>query len=241
MVAAAPTSNIVVMEDEVVLYGSGRYQIMKRSEFHEKFSDYYFNQSSVPAQIDTRGITTYTSEQIEEIVVRETSNKIKRDNGDVVIMGQKTRFLGWDVQISPIVKGGPNTGTFVAVAAGYSISNSIAIGVSAKLGLIEKVLSVSASFLRTWTTTNTQDQTLSFFVPPGKIACWVSNPWTNRQEGWVWTGTIGQQGSLEYWRADQFESKQYNNLAWVDGVMQTCVGDDYPLKRCSGAGFLGAS
>jgi hypothetical protein len=151
----------------------------------------------------------------------------------IIIPNPNQRFLGWDVQMSQVVKGGP---TRTTISSGYSIANSITVGASSQLTLVKDFLQVSMSvdYGTTWTTT--QDQSYSEEVPPNKIGVWVSNPWTNRASGNVWTGTIGGEGELAYYQADSFETKQFGNMQWVDGVISLCKGDTFPLKRCLGEG-----
>lgn len=137
--------------------------------------------------------------------------------------------------MSAVVQGAPTT---ISVASGYNIANSITVGSSSILTIVKDFLQVSLNidYGRSWTTL--QSQTFSAVVPQGKFGALVSNPWTNRQSGNVFTGEIGTEGSLSYYQADSFESKGYDNLKWVDGVISLCTGDTYPLKRCMGGGTL---
>lgn len=66
----------------------------------------------------------------------------------------------------------------------------------------------------------------------------MSNAWTNRQSGIVFQGVIGEDAQPSYYQADSFESKSFDSLAWVDGVISLCTGDEFPLKRCLGDGTL---
>lgn len=95
---------------------------------------------------------------------------------------------------------------------------------------------MSVNYGTTWTTTQTQ--TFSGEVPEGKYGAFVTNAWTNRASGNVWTGTLGGEGSLSYYQADSFDGKAYGDMSWVDGVITLCTGDTFPLKRCIGEGTL---
>lgn len=95
---------------------------------------------------------------------------------------------------------------------------------------------MSVDYSQSWQTTQTQ--TFTATVPEGKYGAFVTNPWTDRASGNVWSGTIGGEGELSYYQADSFTSKQYDSMEWVDGVTSLCVGDTVPLPRCLGEGTL---
>lgn len=95
---------------------------------------------------------------------------------------------------------------------------------------------MSIDYSTSWETS--QSQEFSAEVPAGKYGAFVTNAWTNRESGNVWEGTIGGEGSLTYYQADSFESKNYGDLSWVDGVISLCTGDTFPLNRCVGEGTL---
>jgi len=95
---------------------------------------------------------------------------------------------------------------------------------------------MSVDYGTSWSTSQTQQ--FSADVPAGKYGAFVTNAWTNRASGNVWTGSIGGEGSLSYYQADSFEDKNYGDMTWVDGVISLCVGDTFPLKRCIGEGTL---
>jgi hypothetical protein len=162
------------------------------------------------------------------------TQRLKRDTS-IIIPNPNSRFLGWDVQMSQVTKGAPTT---ISVASGFSISNTISVGVSSTLTLVADFLQVSMSvdYSQTWQTTQTQ--TFTAEVPADKYGAFVSNPWTNRASGNVWTGTIGGEGELSYYQGDSFEAKRFDNMEWVDGVISLCTGDEFPLKRCLGEGTL---
>jgi len=244
-VAAAPAAPIEVTVDDVILYGSGRSMVMKRSEFQALE---LARNSSVPPppppSMDPKltDAITYTGEDCRPKFSgnatvphspRGTLNK--REITTIIIPNPKQHFLGWDVQMSSVVKGAPTT---IMVSAGYQISNAISVGVGAELGPIQKFLSISMKidYTRTWT--STQANTYTAPVPEGKYGAFVSNPWTDRASGNVWTGTIGGGGKLTYYSADSYSSKQYGDLAWVDGLIVLCVKDKFPLTRCLGSGTI---
>lgn len=165
----------------------------------------------------------------------------KRGKDKIVIpWPSEPRFLGWDVAMCPIIKGGPEKETTMSVMAGTLIGNSIAVGATADFGIIKDFLGISLriDYTQTWTTL--QQNTISSTVPPTKFGTMVSNPWTYRDKGWIWEGTVGETendvGQLRYYYADHFVDKSYDQLSWVDGQIGPCIGDKFPLKRCLGEG-----
>lgn len=233
-VAIAVPATIQLRADDVVLYGNGRYQIMKRSDFDEL--EKYRTNGIVPPKPSYLDDTMYHGPGNDSTDPTAAAPIGKRDNSvTLIIPGAPNRFLGWDVQMSEVVRGAPTT---VTVSSGYSISNTISVGVSSTFTLVKDFLqtSVSIDYSQSWT--STQTQSFSAPVPEGKYGAFVSNPWTNRQSGNVFQGVIGSDGSLSYYQADSFESKQFGSMNWVDGVISLCTGDAFPLPRCLGEGTL---
>ncbi|KAF2027986.1 hypothetical protein EK21DRAFT_102186 [Setomelanomma holmii] len=206
IVTASPTP-IELGSDDVILHGRGRFTVMKRSDLAEL--EAARNSAVPPPKPNT----------LDGSLLTYTGNAANVSNPNA-------RFLGWDVQVSQIVKSAPTT---INVASGFSITNSISVGVSSTLTLVK-------DFLSSWQ--STQSQTFTAAVPEGKYGAFVSNPWTNRASGNVWTGTIEGEGSLEYYQGDSSESKTFDTMNWVDGVISLCTGDSFPLKRCLGEGTL---
>jgi hypothetical protein len=229
LVLAAPTS-LEVGVDDVILYGNGRHSLMKRADFAEL--EAARNSAIAPPKPGylNEALTTYTGNE-----TNTPSQHLSKRDTTLIIPSPKSRFLGWDIQMSQVVKGAP---TSISVSSGYSISNTISVGTSSQFSLVKDFLSVSMSidYSQSWQSTQTQSFQVS--VQEGKYGAFVSNPWTNRASGNVWTGTIGGQGSLTAYQADSFESKKFDNMEWVDGVISLCVGETFPLKRCLGEGTL---
>ena len=227
LIAAAPAPVNIGIND-VILHGNGRFTVMKRSDFEELEAA---RKSGVvppkPAYLDAN----HYSGNETDVPAKKT---LKRDTS-IIIPNPNSRFLGWDVQVSQVTKGAPTT---IAVASGFSISNTISVGMSSTLTLVKDFLQVAMSvdYSQSWQTTQTQ--TFTATVPEGKYGAFVTNPWTDRASGNVWSGTIGGDGELSYYQADSFTSKQYDSMEWVDGVTSLCVGDTVPLPRCLGEGTL---
>jgi hypothetical protein len=229
LVSAAPAP-IAVGADDVILYGNGRLSILKRSDFAElEAARTAGTVPPRPGYLDET-LTTYTGNDTN----RRTLQLNKRD-ATLIIANPNSRFLGWDVQMSQVTKGAP---TSISVSSGYSISNTISVGTSSSLTLVKDFLSVSMSVDYSHSWQSTQSQVFQASVPEGKYGAFVSNPWTNRASGNVWTGTIGGEGNLTPYQGDSFESKNFDNMEWVDGVISLCTGDSFPLKRCLGEGTL---
>ncbi|KAH7408500.1 hypothetical protein DE146DRAFT_646385 [Phaeosphaeria sp. MPI-PUGE-AT-0046c] len=221
---------VAITDDDVILYGKGRFSIVKRSEIPEL--DAARKSGAVPPMPGSLDDTlfTFAGNETNTPITRKT----KRDT-TLIVPGANSRFLGWDVQISQVVKGAP---TSISISSGYSISNTISVGVSSQLSLIKDFLSVSMSIDYSQSWQSTQSQQFQVTVPEGKYGAFVSNPWTNRASGNIWAGTIGGEGTLTYYQGDSFEAKKFDNLEWVDGVISLCTGNVFPLNRCLGGGTL---
>ncbi|KAF9691509.1 hypothetical protein EKO04_010429 [Ascochyta lentis] len=230
LVAAAPAP-IQVGVDDVILYSKdGRFSMMKRSEFAEL--DKLRNSNVAPPKpgyLDDTLVTLTGNETLR------TDPTVQKRATQLIIPNPHSRFLGWDVQTSQVVKGAPTT---ITISTGYSITNSISVGSSAAFSFLKGFLTatVSVDYSRSWQTTQTQQ--FAAAVPEGKYGAFVTNAWTNRESGNIWEGTIGGDGSLTYYQADSFEDKSYGDMSWVDGTISLCTSDSFPVKRCVGEGTL---
>jgi hypothetical protein len=232
LVAAAPA--IKLETDDVILYSNdGRFTKMKRSDLDElealRKSD---KAPPMPGYLDS-SLTTYTGN--ETLAVPNAPAQKRAGTVSLVIPGPDSRFLGWDVLTSQVVKGAPTT---VSISRGISVSNTISVGVGATFQIVKDFLgaSIDINYSQSWQTSQTQQ--FSVEVPKDKYGALVTNAWTNRKSGDVWEGSIGGEGTLTHYQADSFEPKSYGDLEWVDGVISLCTGDEFPLKRCVGDGIL---
>ncbi|KAI9046033.1 uncharacterized protein KD926_005980 [Aspergillus affinis] len=148
-------------------------------------------------------------------------------------------FLGWDIAMSTVTHANEADAT-VAMASGQMIANSITVGNSFGAS-VESFLTVTTSIDYGHTETSTLTGTVTMTIPKNRWGAIVSNPLTQRKRGYVFSGQPGS-GQFEYYQADSFNSETYtygeSSLSWVKGVMTTCLGDGYPLKRCNGDGEL---
>ncbi|OJJ03843.1 hypothetical protein ASPVEDRAFT_43347 [Aspergillus versicolor CBS 583.65] len=163
----------------------------------------------------------------------------KRDGAQFIIPLPDEEFLGWDISMSTIVHANEAEAT-VAMAQGQMVANSITVGTSFQ-ATIEKFLQVGYSIDVGHTETATLTGTVTMTIPKNRWGAIVSNPLTLRKKGYVFNGQPGN-GQYEYYQADSFTHDTYsygqNSLSWVKGVVTTCLGDSYPLKRCVGDGEL---
>lgn len=220
----------LLQHDDVILYSkSGRVEIRKRAEL-----DWLNNsQSRRPVHLsnDTTPLGVFTPPAAS--TPGDSSRLGKRDDTTIIMPNAPADFEGWDVPMSSVVKGGT-----IAVTAGYSIADALATSLSVAAGDVAEFLqaTLQITYTKTWTSTYTTAYT--FVVPADKYGAVVSNPNTHRESGTVFVGRIGSVGQLGTYQGDSYSSKSYESLSWVDGLIQLCTGDSYPLARCLGEGNL---
>ncbi|OJJ52557.1 hypothetical protein ASPSYDRAFT_95648 [Aspergillus sydowii CBS 593.65] len=184
--------------------------------------------SSLPKFIETRNDDSGPSSHLS-----------KRDGAQFIIPLPDEEFLGWDIAMSTIVHANEAEAT-VAMAQGQTVANSITVGTSFQ-ATIEKFLQVGYSIDVSYTETATLTGTVTMTIPKNRWGAIISNPLTLRKKGYVFNGQPGN-GQYEYYQGDSFTHDTYsygqNSLSWVKGVVTTCLGDSYPLKRCVGDGEL---
>lgn len=163
----------------------------------------------------------------------------KRGGAQFIIPLPDQKFLGWDIPMSTIVHANQADAT-AAMASGQMIANSITVGAT-YTATVEGFLSVASTVSYQYTETATLTGTVTMTIPKNKWGAIVSNPLTNRRSGYVFSGQPGS-GHYEHFQADSYTQDTYkygpNSLSWVKGVVTTCLGDTYPLKRCVGSGSL---
>jgi hypothetical protein len=228
-ISAVPAP-ITVGPNDIITYGNSFISVMKRDEFTElEAARNSATPPPKPGYLDD-SLVTYTGNETNIAVPR-----LKKRDTTLIIPGMSNRFLGWDIQMSQVVKGAP---TSISISSGYSISNTISVGASSQLTFIKDFLSVTMHIDYSQSWQSTQSQQFQVSVPEGKYGAFVSNPWTNRASGNIWMGTIGGEGSLTHYQGDSFESKKFDDMKWVDGVISLCTGGSFPLKRCLGEGTM---
>ncbi|KAH8794352.1 hypothetical protein F5882DRAFT_288984 [Hyaloscypha sp. PMI_1271] len=236
-VTAATLPPRMLTEDDVILYGrNGRVEVMKRSEYSviAATDSPFYNADNVPPANATVYKAT-SSSTTDELPTRALGARCSTET--VFTLNPVETFLNWDILMSRVVKANTD-GTIVSVTEGFSISNSISVSASATLSLVENFLSTTFSISYTETWDSSYAAAYTFSVPTGKYGAVVSNPSTTRHSGYVDIGCIAEGATRVAFQADSYTSMSYDSLAWVDGVIQLCTGDTFPLPRCTGSGTL---
>ncbi|KAF4478501.1 hypothetical protein FAGAP_12381 [Fusarium agapanthi] len=209
--AAAP--KILSPDDVIVLKTDGTSQIMKAADL----------------------------ERLETAPAVNTKAPSKRDierrsceSSEVQVLSEK-EFLNWDVPMSPVVSSLYGSKATVSVTSGYTIANSLNVGTSFSIPLIEDILTASLSIDYTATWTSSQQQSLSFQVPDNHHGLIVSQPYVRRVQGNVLDGCGDEIEKTEF-TSDSYESQSYGDLEWVRGIIRLCSSETYPIPFCNGEG-----
>jgi hypothetical protein len=227
----------MLTEDDIILYGkNGRMEVMKRAEYSviaATASPFYNGTNPAPSNATVYKATS--SPTVDELSTRALGARCSTET--VFTLNPVETFLNWDVLMSQVVKANTD-GTSVSVTEGFSIDNSISVSESATLSTVDQFLSTTFSISYTETWSSSYAAAYTFSVPTGKYGAVVSNPSTTRHSGYVDIGCIAEGATRTTFTADSYTSKSYDSLAWVDGVIQLCTGDTFPLPRCLGSGTL---
>jgi hypothetical protein len=237
LVSAASLPHRMLTEDDVILYGrDGRVEVMKRSNYSiiAATDNPFYNADDAPPANATIYKAT-SSATSDGLPTRALGARCSTET--VFTMNPVETFLNWDVLMSQVVKAN-TAGTTVSVTAGFSIANSISVSESATLSTVDAFLSTTFSISYTETWSSSYAAAYTFSIPTGKYGAVVSNPSTTRHSGYVDIGCIAEGATRTTFMADSYSSKSYDSLAWVDGVIQLCTGDTFPLPRCTGDGTL---
>ncbi|GKZ16876.1 hypothetical protein AbraIFM66951_006369 [Aspergillus brasiliensis] len=226
------TTSICGPDEAIIFLSNNTTKTIKKADLKTQIPNLTFlpSTNSTPPRL----ITSSSSSN--------NTNKTKRSSSTTLIIPLDPQsFLGWDIAMSTVTHANQAPVT-LAIQSGQSIANSITTGASADFTLVEDFLSLTTSISYQETTTSTITGTVTMTIPENKWGAIVSNPLTHRSRGYVFTGEPGNGGSFEYYQADSFEDASYTygegKLEWVKGVVTTCLGDGYPLKRCEGEGVL---
>ncbi|KAG4440089.1 hypothetical protein IFR05_004432 [Cadophora sp. M221] len=230
LVSAAAVPKRTLSPDEIIVYGSGRVEIMNKSDYAALQSD---TMIGAPAPIHPSLLEGYKPANTSSSA---PSLHKRCDEITVFTPSPVQTFLGWDVLMSSVIHATGTTAT-VAVTEGYSIANTVTVtaGLSAAIPQTFLTASFGISYAETWTSTYSASYT--FGVPDGKYGAIVSNPYTTRHSGFVDTGCVGS-ATRAYYQGDSYTSKASGGLSWVDGTISLCTGDEFPLKKCLGEGTL---
>ncbi|KAF8859174.1 hypothetical protein BDZ45DRAFT_714175 [Acephala macrosclerotiorum] len=218
-------------ENEIIIWGSnGRVEVMNKSDFALLAS-----QSSLSFNL-TAPTPTSLNKTLSNNTLPSRSLSARCSTETIFTMNPVESFLNWDVPMSSILKANTAT-TTVSVTEGYTITNTVSVGVSTSLTLVEKYLSTTFSINYSEAWASSYSAAYAFTIPQGKYGVVVSNPLTTRHSGFVDIGCVGE-AERTYFQGDSYSSKAYGGLSWVDGTISLCTGDTYPVPMCNGDGTL---
>ncbi|KAG5659167.1 hypothetical protein KAF25_000369 [Fusarium avenaceum] len=211
---AAATNKILSSDDVIVLKTDGTSQIMKAADLERL--------ETAPA-IETRNIA-------KKGLQRRDCEK----STEIQVLSEK-EFLNWDVAMSPIISSLGGAKATVSVTDGFTVANSLKVGVGFSIPLIKDILTSSLSIDYTETWTSSQQQSLSFVVPDEHHGIIVSQPYVRRVQGRVIDGCTDEPDKSEF-ISDSYESQSYGDLQWVKGIIRLCSSKTYPIPYCNGEG-----
>ncbi|KAI6756105.1 hypothetical protein HG530_011841 [Fusarium avenaceum] len=211
---AAATNKILSSDDVIVLKTDGTSQIMKAADLERL--------ETAPA-IETRNIA-------KKGLQRRDCEK----STEIQVLSEK-EFLNWDVAMSPIISSLGGAKATVSVTDGFTVANSLKVGVGFSIPLIKDILTGSLSIDYTETWTSSQQQSLSFVVPDEHHGIIVSQPYVRRVQGRVIDGCTDEPDKSEF-ISDSYESQSYGDLQWVKGIIRLCSSKTYPIPYCNGEG-----
>ncbi|GKT50790.1 uncharacterized protein ColSpa_10971 [Colletotrichum spaethianum] len=217
-------SSLDLDHDDVILYGvNGQYKVIKDAEFQT---------------LTSAGVLTYGgNDKVETRHLLDSSALVKaRDcdgsNAEFEITSTAD-FLDWDVQISPVI-GAQQAPVTIAVARGYSLANSVTVGGTAGISAEGISIGLKIDYQQTWTTTDTT--TITYTVPTGQYGVIISQPWTHRIYGNVYTSCSTDPGAKSTFMGSSHTSQTYGSMDWVTGVFRLCASKNYPIPYCNGQG-----
>lgn len=155
-----------------------------------------------------------------------------------VIVDGTSSFVGWDIQMSPVVLGTGN-GISISVASGYTTSNSVSVSGGAEVNLIKEKLGaeLGINYGHTWTTSQTIN--IQGVVPNGEAGCLITKPLKTRRTGRTLQGCLGSQKQTGKFTADDSKEASYNGVHWVSGAITIChKKSQLPLSFCNGGGHF---
>ncbi|KAI1090062.1 hypothetical protein F5B19DRAFT_464913 [Rostrohypoxylon terebratum] len=220
--SAAPRPQQLNFDDVVILAEDGSYSIVKEAEYANIMARNNLQPASA-VDLATRSPTPLSK------------NQRRCGNSDEVQVTSDTKFLNWDVAMSPVVsaQGG---GASVTLSSGYSLSNSVSVSATEGVS-IESILSfsLSVSYSETWTSSETQ--AFQYSVPDGQFGVVVSQPLVRRVQGNFLSGCVDAPDKKIPFTSDTYTSQTYSgSLNWVQGVIRLCNSTTYPIPYCIGEG-----
>ncbi|OLN89351.1 hypothetical protein CCHL11_08992 [Colletotrichum chlorophyti] len=210
--------------DDIILYGvNGEYKVIKEAEFNN---------------LTESGILVYggndkaDAPELSDALALEARQDCPGLNTEFVITSVQD-FLDWDIQISPVV-GAIQAPVTIAVTRGYSVSNSLTVG--GGITGAYKAISLQLKIDYDWTWTTTDTTMISYPVPEGHYGVVISQPWTHRVYGELYTSCTTDNWKKSTFMASSHTSQSFGNLNWVRGVFRICASKQYPIPFCNGNG-----
>jgi len=230
----------ILRPDEVLLVGNGRMEVIHETLYNSLIATKaLFNIDSLDSLAPLENTLIDEIEEEVHDVVNGTQSALEARGGCVsrtnTVTDTTQHFVGWDVQMSPIVyASGPRT--TITVTQGYSISNAVTVGVAGDNPIVKEGLKAAfkVDYQRTWT--SSYSASIMSEITPGHYGTMVSKPTTTRRYGRVLKGCVGAQKVSSKFMADSFDEGQHAGIKWVAGVIQLCQKTTSPLTRCNGAG-----
>ncbi|KAH7057175.1 hypothetical protein B0J12DRAFT_568050 [Macrophomina phaseolina] len=231
--AAAAVPTILEMDD-VVLYGEGKTQIVKRHEWQamEEERLAHLNEKVRRRQVEflpAHGPPTNYEGPAAPLTKRQCSD----GEVDEVKVTNEEHFLQWDVRMSPVITARYDQAT-VSMTQGYQLSNSVSVQSGVDVGPIEKMLTLSyrVTFEQSWTTIESQAYT--YFLRPTNESeamhgCIVSNPVTTRYTGEYLTGCAENPHREPFSATVYAEEQKSGGLTWVEGAIGLAASTQYPV------------
>lgn len=238
IVSAAPHQPRVLQFDDVILpRADGGYDVMKDWEWSHIERRIQQREREVAEEAKRAALAGETS----HLAARGGANiatprdlEARCEESTEIQKLTDTTFTDWDVAMSPVIAATGGTAS-VMVSRGYSVANSLSVGVSAELTLIEDVFKTSLSITTTTTWTSTDTSTLTYGVPAGQYGVVVSNPYTRRITGNVLSGCTDSP-TVTGFSSDSRTDQSFGSLAWVAGPIYMCNSSTYPIPYCVGTG-----
>jgi hypothetical protein len=211
---AAATNKILSSDDVIVLKTDGTSQIMKAA--------------------DLERLETAPAIEARSTAKKDLQRRDCQKSTEIQVLSEK-EFLNWDVAMSPVISSLGGAKATVSVTSGFSIANSLKVGVGFSIPVIKDILTSSLSIDYTQTWTSSQQQSLSFVVPDDHHGIIVSQPYVRRVQGRVIDGCTDAPDKSEF-ISDSYESQSYGDLQWVKGIIRLCTSKTYPIPYCNGEG-----
>ncbi|RYP68600.1 hypothetical protein DL771_006572 [Monosporascus sp. 5C6A] len=225
LASSLPAGTVLKPDDVVIVGADNSVRIMK---------DYEYDQLDSATKSAKSHATMPESDVVAaRDVLRQSRPRGCQESDEIQVLSDET-FLNWDTPVSPVVSaaGGKST---VSLTKGYSITNSLSVGVGASAGLIKDILSLSftVDYSQSWTTDSSQSFT--FEVPDGQFGLVVTQAKTRRLTGNYLSGCTDNWEKTSF-MSDTYTSQSYGNMEWVQGVIRLCNSTSYPVPYCIGDG-----